>query len=163
MFAGKDWILAGRNGWPPSENDPATPMFSAYCKTSLTHYMSVVKLKPNGKATFPCYKYHGDYGPGFIIAYSKRLGSNIKHITSFQDICWQKNKSRRFQSWQSRVSHSFCTINTIFFTRIPISVATDIEGRSDDIETVLSVQTTQPPSPRDTCVIILKNILCIEK
>ena len=26
MLAGKDWILAGWNGWPPSENDPATPM-----------------------------------------------------------------------------------------------------------------------------------------
>ena len=26
MLAGKDWILAGRNGLPPSENDPATSL-----------------------------------------------------------------------------------------------------------------------------------------
>ena len=27
-------------------------------KHPLQLYMSVVKLKPNGKATFPCHKYH---------------------------------------------------------------------------------------------------------
>ena len=29
ILAGKDRILAGQNVWPPSENDPATPMATA--------------------------------------------------------------------------------------------------------------------------------------